>query len=348
MDGFAVRAESVPGNLTIAGEVRVGAVPDAAISAAQAVRIPTGGTLPAGADAVVPIEKARCEGSLLHVADRVAAGDNVVPAGADVRRGDLVVRGGTRVGSAQAGALAALGLAEVEVYRRPVVGVLSSGDELIPAGSALRPGAVFDSNRYAVAASLEAMGARPRHYPTVRDDPGECERALAEALRECDAVAITGGSSVGERDRLAQAVGALGEPGVIVHGLRVRPGKPALLGALGAKPIVGLPGNPASALLVLEAVLAPVVAALVGAPAPRAHVAARLAAPVRGRAGWTWYVPVALRHEAAGRAAHPLALHSFSATLTARADGYVVKEEGDQDLAAGAAVTVYAFMGGSF
>lgn len=348
MDGFAIRAASAPGDFTVAGEVRMGDAAARAISAAEALRIPTGGTLPPGADAVVPIEEAHCEGARLQVAGRVAAGDNVIAAGADVRRGETVLRAGTRVGSAQAGALASLGAAGVLVFGCPKVGVLSSGDELVPPAAPAPPGSVRDSNRYAIAASLEAMGARPHHYPIVGDEPGECERALAGALNECDAVAITGGSSVGERDRLAQAVAALGAPGVVVHGLRIKPGKPALFGALGRKPVIGLPGNPASALLVLEAVAAPIVAALVGAPAPRASIEARLASPLRGRAGWTWYVPVALQHEGGARTAHPLPLHSFSATLTARADGYVVMEGRDRELAAGDRVTVYAFMGGSF
>lgn len=348
MDGFALAAGSAPGQFTIVGEVRMGEIPQRTVSASEALRIPTGGTLPCGADAVVPVEDARTDGEMLHVGVRVGAGDNVIPAGADVRRGEVVVRAGTRVGSAQAGALAALGLAKVSVYRRPLVGVLSSGDELVLAGTSALPGTVFDSNRYAVAASLEAMGAHPRHYPIVGDESGACERALTEALRDCDAVAITGGSSVGERDRLSDAVASLGEPGVVAHGLRVKPGKPALFGALGSKPILGLPGNPTSALLVLEAVMAPIVAALVGAPAPRASIDVHLAQPLRGREGWTWYVPVTLRHEAEGLAAHPLALHSFSATLTARAGGYVVKEEAVRELPAGSPVTVYAFMGGSF
>ncbi|HKU80708.1 MAG TPA: molybdopterin-binding protein, partial [Candidatus Tumulicola sp.] len=197
MDGFALRAACAPGEFAIAGEVRMGEGPGREVAAGEALRIPTGGTLPHGADAVVPIEQARCADSRLYVADRIGAGENVIAAGADVRRGETVVCAGTRIGSAHAGALAALGFAEAAVFVRPVFGVLSSGDELVPAGSAAPPGAVFDSNRYAIAASLEAMGALPRHYPIAGDEPGECERALHEALRDCDGVAITGGSSVG-------------------------------------------------------------------------------------------------------------------------------------------------------
>jgi molybdenum cofactor synthesis domain-containing protein len=226
-----------------------------------------------------------------------------------------------------------------------VLAVLSSGDELIDPGAQPGPGQVRDSNRYAIAASLRAMGAQPRHYPTLRDEPGEFETGLRRALDECDGVVVSGGSSVGERDRLPEAVAAIATPGPVVHGLRLKPGKPTLFGADGGKPILGLPGNPASALMVLEAVAAPIVAALVGAPVAPATLEARLDAPISGRRGWTWYVPVTLRHEGGLPLAHPLAVRSFSVSLAARADGYVVMDEEIAMWDAGAVVTVHRFLG---
>lgn len=190
------------------------------------------------------------------------------------------------------------------------------------------------------------MGAQPRHYPTVRDEAGAFETAIATALLECDAVVVTGGSSVGERDRLPRAVSNVATPGVVVHGLRLRPGKPTLLGADGGKPILGLPGNPASALMMLEAVCAPIVAALCGARIRASTLTARLGEPARSRPGWTWYVPVALEDDAGGPLAHPLPLRSFSVSLLARADGYVVMDERDDEWPAGRLVTVHRFLGG--
>jgi molybdopterin molybdotransferase len=190
------------------------------------------------------------------------------------------------------------------------------------------------------------MGAIPRHYPTLRDETREFQTGLARALIECDGVVVTGGSSVGERDRLPGAVAAIANPGVIVHGLRIKPGKPALLGAHGGKPIVGLPGNPMSALFVLEAVAAPVVAALVGAPVEPATLQAQLDAPASSREGWTWYVPVKLRHDGGMPLAHPLAVRSFSVSLPARAEGFIIMDEGDGEWAAGRLVTVHRFLGG--
>ncbi|HZY98218.1 MAG TPA: molybdopterin molybdotransferase MoeA [Candidatus Baltobacteraceae bacterium] len=344
MDGFAVRAASTPGSFDIAGDVRMG-FSEVSLAPGRAVRIPTGGALPDGADAVVPIEDATVSGATVRIAQRVDPRENVIEPGADMRRGERILTAGRRIGAPHVGLFATLGATEVTVYRQPLVGVLSSGDEIVAPSQRPRPGEVRDSNRYAIAASLQAMGATVAHFPTLADEEETFDRGLRAALDECDAIAVTGGSSVGERDRLPAAVAALGEPGVVVHGLRVKPGKPLLLGAAGGKPILGLPGNPTSSLMMLEAVASPIVAALTGAPIVASSVRARLGEPLRSRLGWTWYVPVALGDEPGAPVAHPLPLRSFSVSLTARADGYVVMDERDDRWAAGTIVTVYRFIG---
>ncbi|HEX3457425.1 MAG TPA: molybdopterin molybdotransferase MoeA [Candidatus Baltobacteraceae bacterium] len=347
MDGFAIVSADVPGELPIVGDVRMGEGAGSALPRGSAMRIPTGGTLPPGADAVVPIEDVRLDGDAIVVEAPVAAGSNVIETGADMRRGETVLSPGRRLHAPEIGVLATLGVTNVPVYRRPVVAVLSSGDELVAPHRRPVGGQIRDSNRYAVAASLELMGAQPRHYPTLRDEADEFEAALDRAIDECDAVVVTGGSSVGERDRLPHAVEAIARPGVVVHGLRLKPGKPTLLGAHGAKPIVGLPGNPTSALMVLEAVAAPLFAALIGAPVRPATVNAHLAQPALSRVGWTWYIPVAV-HEDGGRlVAEPLAVRSFSVSLTARAGGYLVMGEAEEEWPAATVVTVHRFLGGS-
>lgn len=346
MDGFALQARSTPGRLEIVAGVEMGVAPTIALTPSTAMRIPTGGVLPADADAVVPIEDARVEGNRLTIESSVEAGANVSGRGGDMRRGDVLLTPGRRIRAAEAGVLAALGVTGILVYRRPTIAVLSSGDELVEPQTPPRPGEIRDSNRYAVAASLRAMGALPRHYPTLRDEADEFESGLARALEQCDGVVVTGGSSVGERDRLPRAVARIADPGVIVHGLRVKPGKPTLFGADGGKPILGLPGNPTSALFMLEAVSAPIVAALTGAPIEPATLQARLAQPAASRAGWTWYIPVSLRHDGGIPLAHPLALRSFSVSLAARADGYIVMEERNEEWPAGTLVTVHRFLGG--
>jgi molybdopterin molybdotransferase len=346
MDGFALPSSATPGTFRIAGDVLMGSAPATALQTGETMRIPTGGVLPEGADAVVPIEDARVDGATIVVETHLGKGENAVPQAADMRIGDVILQAGRRIGAGQVGALATLGVTRVPVYRKPVIGVLSSGDELVPVDRQPAPGQVRDSNRYAIAASLRAMGAQVRHYPTIRDETDDFTAALAHALSACDAIAITGGSSVGERDRLPGAVAALGDPGVVVHGLRVKPGKPTLLGALGSKPILGLPGNPTSALFILEAVAAPIIGALAGAPVVAATVTARLSAPARSRLGWTWFLPVTLGDDEGFPLAHPLPLRSFSVSLSARADGYLIMGEPDDEWAEGRLVTVHRFFGG--
>ena len=345
MDGFAVTADATPGALRVAGEVRMGAAPDGSASSPAAVRIPTGGVLPADADAVVPFEDVRLDDGAVIIEARLNAGENVAQPGADMRRGESILPARRRIRAAEVGVLATLGVTAIPVYRRPGVAVLSSGDELVEPDAQPAPGEIRDSNRYAIAASLRAMGAQTRHYPTLRDETDEFESVLRRALDECDAVVVSGGSSVGDRDRLPPAVAAIARPGVVIHGLRVKPGKPTLFGAGGGKPILGLPGNPTSALMMLEAVAAPIVAALVGASVEAARVAARLAAPARSRRGWTWYVPVVLQEDGGGPFAHPLELRSFSVSVTARADGFIILEEREETLPAGTPVTVHRFLG---
>lgn len=342
MDGFAVHAASTPGALRLAGEIRIGTVPSHAIAAGETMRIPTGGVLPPGADAVVPVEAALLHDGFVRVKERVAPGDAVTPPGSDMRAGEVILEPGRRIGSPELGVLAALGIVDVPVYRRPTVAVISSGDELVAPSQRPAPGEIRDSNRYALAGSLRALGAQVRQYPTVRDSPDALHAALARALDECDVAIVSGGSSVGERDHTPNAIASLGAPGVIVHGLRVRPGKPTLLAAAKAKPIVGLPGNSASALIVLEAIAAPILAALVGAPPPYAEIEARLAAPLRGREGWTWYVPVRV----IDGVGHPLPMHSFATSLAARASGYVRVGESEREYPGGASVRVRRFFTG--
>jgi molybdenum cofactor synthesis domain-containing protein len=346
MDGFALQSQFAPGAFEIVAGVVMGAATTIALTQATAMPIPTGGLLPLGADAVVPIEEVRVDGSRLRVEASIERGSNVAQCGADMRRGETILKPGRRIRAGEAGILATLGVTNVLVYRRPTIAVLSSGDELVEPQMQPRPGEIRDSNRYAVAASLQAMGAVARHYPTLRDEADAFESGLARALAECDGVVVTGGSSVGERDRLPHAVARIAKPGAIVHGLRVKPGKPTLLGADGVKPILGLPGNPTSALFMLEAVASPIVAALTGAPIEPATVQARLEEPARSRAGWTWYVPVSLRRDGGMPLAQPLALRSFSVSLAARADGYIVMDERDEEWAAGTLVTVHRFLGG--
>jgi molybdenum cofactor synthesis domain-containing protein len=343
MDGFAIASARAPGNFSVVGEIAMGHPWPRRLQTGEALRIPTGGTIPDGADAVVPVEEARVIGSLLTVETTPQPGENINPRAGDMQAGTMVLEGGTRIGGPQLGVLATLGVTTVPVYPRPRIAVISSGDELVPPAMKPAAGQIRDSNRFAIAGALQAMGAQPFHGATVSDVPGALERALRRALSEADAAILSGGSSVGEKDHTPAAIRSLGQPGVIVHGLRAKPGKPTVLAAVGNKPVIGLPGNPTSALVILEAVIAPVIAALAGAPILPATVVARLDAPVQTRRGWTWYVPVRLSGSDSETVATPLPLRSSMVSLTAQADGYIVAGEETDTLETGLRVTVYRF-----
>ena len=343
MDGFAIESSRAPGNFSVIGEIAMGHPWPRRLQSGEALRIPTGGMVPEGADAVVPIEEARLIGTLLTIENAPQPGENVNPRAGDMGAGTIVLEPGTRIGGPQLGVLATLGVTMVAVYPRPRIAVISSGDELVPPAMKPAAGQIRDSNRFAIAGALQGMGTQPFHGATVSDVPGALERALKRALSEADAAILTGGSSVGERDRTPAAVRALGEPGVIVHGLRVKPGKPTVLAAIGNKPVIGLPGNPTSSLVILEAVIAPIIAALAGAPIVPATVQARLAEPFRTRRGWTWYVPVRLSGSGEELVATPLPVRSSMVSLTAQADGYIVAGEETETLETGLRVTVHRF-----
>jgi len=344
MDGFALRSSETPGRLQVSGEIRMGHAWSGVLGRGCAIRIPTGGVVPPDADAVVPIEDVRLEGDAIEVPQAVGTGEAVTPVGSDMRAGEPVLERGRRIGGAELGVLATLGVVAVPVYRKPVVAVLSSGDELVDASAAPGPGQIRDSNRWAVAGTLQALGAAVRHVPTAPDNPQRLEALLREAVATADAVVMTGGSSVGERDFTPRIVDSLGDPGVIVHGLRVKPGKPTVLASIDGKPVIGLPGNPTSALMILEAVAAPIICALTGGTYRPRTVEARLAAPYRKRAGWTWFVPVGLDQTTTPVAAHPLELRSSMVSLLARASGFLVLDETVESLDAGARVYVTSFI----
>jgi molybdopterin molybdotransferase len=351
MDGFALLASGGRSARRIVGEVRMGQAPPGGIAPDEAMRIPTGGVVPPGADSVIPIEdsvESAGAGGRVTVPNEVLdAGENVTPPGSDMRPGDVVLEAGRRIGGPELGVLATLGIVEVAVYRKPRVAIISTGDELVDAAGMPGRGQVRDSNRWALAGSLIALGCVPVQRPVAVDTPEALTDALRDALDAADAVVLTGGSSVGVRDLTPRVIDALGKPGVIVHGLRVKPGKPTVFAMLQGKPVIGLPGNPASSLMILEAVAAPIFSRLAGEDAPSHNAIAAIAErPFAARAGWTWFVPAEVRVDAGRVLAAPLLLRSAQTSLLARAHGYVTIGPDQPAIAAGEPVTVQRFSGG--
>jgi molybdopterin molybdotransferase len=349
VDGYAVRsadthgaAEGLPAYLDLDGAVRMGEMPEGPLRPGGAAEMPTGGALPQGADAVVMVEHtAAVDARRIEVTRSVAPGDNVIRKDDDVAAGDVLVRAGHRLRPHDTGLLAAAGVADVPVHARPVVALVSTGDEVVDVREATRGAQVRDANAPALSALIRELDSEPLPMGIVPDDPELLERVCRGALERSDVLVVSAGSSVGARDATATVVERLGEPGVWCHGLALKPGKPTLLAEVGGKPVIGLPGNPVSALVVMRLVGGPVLA-LVGGQAeqpPQPLVRATLARNVASAAGRTDVVQVALRDGTAV----PLFGKAALLSVMARADGYVVVPEDVQGLAEGTPVDVVPY-----
>jgi putative molybdopterin biosynthesis protein len=332
MDGFAVRAEDTwgasehePVRLALLREsIGAGVAPADEVQAGTAMAIATGGMLPRGADAVVPVEHTDREGGEVIVRRAVAPGGAVSFAGTDIGAGETVLFAGTRLTSRETGLLAAIGRRALEVVRRPRVAILSTGDEIVQPGEAMRPGLVYDSNGRILADAVRELGAEPDFLGAFRDDEAALRAALARALAQADVVLLSGGTSKGEGDLCGRVVADL-EPGIIVHGVALKPGKPICLAASGSRPVVILPGFPTSAVFTFHEFVAPVIRSLAGLPPDRREVVrARLARTTVSERGRLEYLLVGLtRDEGGSLAAYPMGKGSGSVTAFSRADGFV-------------------------
>lgn len=303
VDGYAVRArdtfgasESLPAYLTLIDEVPMGQTPAFALRPGTCALIHTGGALPEGADAVVMLEHTQRIGDEIEVLRAVAPGENIIQPGEDVQEGEEVIPAGHILRPAEIGGLMALGILEVEVWKRPRLGLISSGDEVIPPQHTPKPGQVRDINTYSLAALILQYGGEPRPYGIVPDQPQALQQTAEQALRECDALIITAGSSASTRDMTAGVIQSLGAPGVLVHGINTRPGKPTILGVCDGKAVIGLPGNPVSALVNGYLFVRPLLDYLLSRPAdrPQMVVRARLTVNLPSQAGREDWWPVRL------------------------------------------------------
>ena len=356
VDGFAVQAADTrgadahtPRRLALNAEVlSCGTVPAITLAPGTATAIATGAPLPRGCDAVMMIEHtdlAADESSPPAVLVRraVPPGQFIGFAGSDIARGETLLRAGAVIGSREIGMLAACGVASVAVVRRPRVAVLSTGDELVPPGTVPLPDAAIpDSNGAILAAAVAEHGGEPVPLGIVRDDEAALEAAVRRALELADLVVLSGGTSKGAGDLAHRILGRLGPPGILVHGVALKPGKPLCLAAVGRRPVVVLPGFPTSAVFTFHAFVVPVIRALAGLP-PRseASVPARLAVRTPGEAGRTEYVMVSLAEAPeGGLAAWPLGKGSGAVTAFGQADGFFAIDALAPAAEAGASVEV--------
>ncbi len=334
MDGYSVRAadtygasDGLPAWFTLVGEVPMGCAPDVSLEVGEAVVAYTGGMLAGNADAVVMVEHTQAiDAHTIEVMRPVAPGENVAQPGEDVGADEMVLPAGHVIRPQDVGALLALGIEQIKVSARPRVGILSMGDEVVHPGATPGPGQVRDINTYTVAGQVAAAGGTAVPLGLVGDDYEEQLVAARQGLAQSDMLVLSAGSSVSARDRTVDIVAELGEPGPLVHGLALRPGKPAIVGLCDGKPVIGLPGNPVSAMVVSSLLLRPTVYRLMGCvhPPPPVERAAILAQDIPSAAGREDYVPVRLVGGRNGMVkAHPVWGKSGFIFTLVRADGLV-------------------------
>ncbi len=358
MDGYAVHArdtfgasETLPALLELSGEIRMGELSTQPIQTGSALAIPTGGMLPEGADAVVMVEYTQpLDEQTIEVTRPVAPGDNVLRRGEDIEEGQELFGVGSRLRAQDIGVLAALGIATVNVFRKPGIAVFSTGDEVVPVETrGLPPGKVRDINTHTLSSHLRQNGLTVSTFPIVPDSLEALTATCRTAMEDHDVILLSGGSSVGARDFTLRILDAFPGSELLVHGIAIRPGKPAILGRIGQKLFWGLPGQPMSALMICQAFVMPSLAALEGVGssgdwrASGTAVSAVLSRQLPSVQGRTDYIPVILSRDETPHRAIPLFGKSAMISILARADGYVVIPEHVEGLDSGTGVEVHLF-----
>ena len=351
VDGYAVQAhdthgasESLPAYLNLGGEVPMGDIPGFKVQGQQCAEIHTGGMLPDGADAVVMLEDTQIlDSGEIEIFRPAATGENIIEIGEDVSAGEIVIPRGTRLRPGEIGGLMALGITELETAVPPRFGVISSGDEVIPPDQQPKPGQVRDVNSYTLGTLIQDLGGKVIHYGIIPDSRQILEETIQKALRECDHVVVTAGSSASARDLTAEIMNNLGDPGVLVHGISVKPGKPSIIALAGNQVMIGLPGNPVSALVIAKILIKPILEAFLGIEdnRPTPAIQAKLTVNVPSQTGREDWIPVRLVEETPGiYSADPVFGRSNLIFILAKADGLVRIPPSVTGLEAGSTVSV--------
>ena len=347
VDGYAVVSLSVEGaeedrpvKLRVKGSVRIGEVPSIEVGLGEAVEIDTGAVLPRGADSVIMVEYTKKEGGYVYVFRSAAPGDNVARAGSDIIRGEILLREGTLLGVGEIASLAAVGVSTVKVFKKPRIAIYSIGNELIEPGNPLRGAEIYNVNAYSVSAALSDLGAEPVFKGVLPDDQEAIRAEFSKTLKEFDALIASGGTSAGVGDLTYRVLDELGEPGVIIHGLRQKPGKPTVISVIDGKLAIGLPGFPLSCLMALRNAVAPLIAKLSGLRLSYLRpwlVRARLSERLTGVRGKELLIPAVLIKRKDELIAYPIRVKSGSTYVLTFADGFIklpeeihVLNEGDE------------------
>lgn len=353
VDGYAVRAsdtfgaeENQPVALRLRGRVSIGEAPKVRVQKGTLAEIVTGAPIPEGADAVVMVEYTEQKGDAVLVRQAVSKGENVMNAGSDIRKGETILEKGAVLSPYEIGALAAIGSVEVSVFKRPRVAIFSTGAEVIEPGKPLTPGKIFDINAYALSAAVQGCGCEPLNMGIVQDEHSPMKAAIQKALKAADVVITSGGVSVGPTDIIPKVLDTLGKPGVVVHGVAIRPGKPTTIAVVKNVPVFSLPGHPASSLMIFHLFVRPILTCMAGReedkPAKAKAVVSERMFPSRGR---RTYVTVTLRKDRGGMIiASPVSTGlSGAITTLSKADGFLIIRENQQFIEKGALVDVELF-----
>lgn len=349
VDGYALRArdtfgcsDSIPAILPVAGEIQMGHMPETPLEPGSCMTIPTGGALPVGADAVVMVEYTEDYGDgTVGICKPVSPGMNLIYKGDDVFPGKRVLCAGRKLTASDIGALAAMGIPSVRARKAPLVGILSTGDELVPAEEVPKEGQVRDVNGPLLAALCREAGAEVRLYGIVPDNPARLESAVKKGVEECGMLLISGGSSVGAKDATARILETQGE--VLFHGIAIKPGKPTILGKAAGKPVFGLPGHPAAAFFIAWIYVRAALAVLTGRTLELRSTPARLTEPVSANHGRAELLAVRLFQEEGGLRAHPIRAKSGLISSLAGSDGYIMIPRDCEGLSKGAKVDVFFY-----
>ena len=328
MDGFAVRArdtfgctDAIPAILSLTGEVLMGEAADFELAAESCCAVPTGGAVPRGADSVVMLEYTEDYGDgTIGITKAAAPGQNLIFRGDDVYPGKIVLKKGRVLSSQDIGSLAAIGVVLVPVVKRLTVGVISTGDELVPPDRIPGPGQVRDVNSPMLEAMLHSYGANVINYGIVKDEEPLLAARVTQAVEECDAVLISGGSSVGVKDAACRIIESMGR--LLLHGIAIKPGKPTILGKAGVKPLVGLPGHPVAAYFITKLFVLPLFNRLTGRQQSQYTVTARLTENISANHGRAQYHCCHLAYKNGTLYAHPIRGKSGLITTLAGTDGY--------------------------
>lgn len=356
VDGYAVSADSTfgasetaPAYITLSGEVFMGEAPGFMLGKGSACKMPTGGMLPGGADAVVMFEHVQpVDEELIEILRPVAPGENVIQAGEDVKRGAAVICKGHRMRPQDIGACAGIGITGLYLYERPAVSIISTGDEIMPAGASIGKGQVRDINSYVLSGMISGAGCLPRRKGIFRDDYDTIRAVVEGSMADSGAILLTGGTSVGIKDMIARVIGDIGKPGVIFHGVSLKPGKPMIGGIVEGIPVFGLPGHPAAVGVCFDIFVRPVLNVLTGCSDKLASrdtrtVKARLSKNVASAQGREEHVRVSIEEREDGLWAVPVLGKSGLITTLVKADGTFVIPVKKSGMEAGEVVDVRLF-----